>query len=142
MKENINFLLSVFAVAIFVAGCPRFGHFYEEDLGNGYAVWATDVMEEAAVFKKNKRGPSGGVEVVPSVVFAYGWNDDFILAKQHPVKDFTKVDASITNWYIVEVASGNVHGPLDEGEFNKLKAELKVPAGLSFKKTISFKTRQ
>ena len=99
MKENINFLLSVFAVAIFVAGCPRFGHFYEEDLGNGYAVWATDVMEEAAVFKKNKRGPSGGVEVVPSAVFDNGRNDDFKHAKQHPLKEFTKVDASINNLY-------------------------------------------
>ena len=112
---------------------------YEEDLVNGYAVWATDTIEQAAVVKKDKKG-SGGVAVVPAMVFAYSWNDDFILSKQHPVKDFTKVDTSITNWYIVEVVSGKVHGPLSEGEFNKLKTQLKVPAELSFKKIISFKT--
>jgi hypothetical protein len=140
MKEKPFCFLYIFAVAIFMAGCPRFGHFYEEDLGNGYAVWATDVMEEAAVFKINKRG-TGGAEVVPSVVFAYGWNDVFILAKQHPLNERDiKVDTSITNWYIVEVVSGKVHGPLDEGEFNKLRAELKVPAEISFKTIMSFKT--
>jgi hypothetical protein len=115
-----------------VAGCPRLGSFYEEDLGNGYQLWAADVIEQVAVFKKSKLS-SAMVEVVPSVVFAYGWNDDFILAKQHPLKSHRKVDTSITNWYIVEVASGNVHGPLSEGEFNKLKTKLKVPAEISFK---------
>ena len=37
MKKKLCFFLSIFTVAIFVAGCPRFGHFYEEDLGNGPA---------------------------------------------------------------------------------------------------------
>ena len=140
MKENIYCLLSIFAVAIFVAGCPFMGLAYEEDLVNGYAVWATDVIEQASIVRKIK-GSSMATGVVSAMVFAYGWNDDFILAKQHPVKDITKVDTSITNWYIVEVTSGKVHGPLDEGEFNKLKTELKVPAEISFKKIISFKTK-
>ena len=139
MKEKLFSFLSIFVVGIFVVGCPFMGLAYEEDLVNGYAVWATDTIEQAAVVKKDKKG-SGGVAVVPAMVFAYGWNDDFILSKQHPVKDFTKVDTSITNWYIVEVVSGKVHGPLSEGEFNKLKTQLKVPAELSFKKIISFKT--
>ena len=132
MKEKFCCFLYIFAVAILMAGCPRLGSFYEEDLGNGYDVWAADVIEQVAVYKKHKQG-SGGVEVVPSMVFAYGWNDDFILAKQHPLKSHRKVDTSITYWYIVEVASGNVHGPLSEGEFNKLRTELKVPAEISFK---------
>ena len=140
MKEKFCRFLSIFAVAIFVAGCPFMGLAYEEDLVNGYAVWATDTIEQAAVVKKDKKG-SGGVAVVPAMVFAYGWNDDFILSKQHPLNERDiKVDTSITNWYIVEVVSGKVHGPLSEGEFNKLRAELKVPAELSFKKIISFKT--
>jgi hypothetical protein len=44
-----------------------------------------------------------------------------------------KVDTSITYWYIVEVVSGSVHGPLSEDEFSKLRTELKVPPELSFK---------
>jgi len=136
MKEKLYCFLSIFvvafAVAILMVGCPFMGLAYEEDLVNGYAVWATDVMEQAAVVKKHE-GSSSATSVVPATVFAYGWNDDFILAKRHPVKEFTKVDTSLTYWYIVEVASGNVHGPLSEGEFNKLRTKLKVPAEISFK---------
>ena len=134
MKEKLYCLLSIFAVAILVVGCPFMGMVYEEDLVNGYAVWATDVMEQAKIVKKDKEISSTTIYtlVVPATVFAYGWNDDFIIAKQHPRKD-RKVDTSLTYWYIVEVASGNVHGPLSEDEFNKLRTKLKVPAEISFK---------
>jgi len=132
MKEKLCCLLSIFAIAILLLGCPRIGEFYHEGLGNGYAVCAADVMEQTEIVRIDKPG-SGGLVVVPPTVFAYGWNDDFILAKQHPQKEHRKVDTGITYWYIVEVASGNVHGPLSEGEFNKLRTELKVPAEISFK---------
>ena len=135
MKEKLYCLLSIFAVAILVVGCPFMGKVYEEDLVNGYAVWARDAMAQAEIVKKHKKISSTTTvftSVVPATVFAYGWNDDFIIAKQHPRKD-RKVDTSLTYWYIVEVASGNVHGPLSEGEFNKLRIKLKVPAEISFK---------
>ena len=143
MKAKLYCLLSIFAVAIFAGGCPFRGDIYHEDLGNGYFVSATDIMEQAAVFRKVKRG-SGGLGVVPPSVFAYGWNEDFIIAKLHPRKDgkYYEYNTSLTYWYIVEVASGNVHGPLSEGEFNKLRTKLKVPAEISFKTIMSFKTNK
>jgi len=110
------------------------GLVYEEDLAAGYAVWATDTMQDAGIVHKDKGG-SGATGVVPRTVFAYGWNDDFIIAKRHPEKN-RKVDTGTTYWYIVEVASGNVHGPLSEGEFSNLRTKLKLPAELSFTRTI------
>ena len=135
MKEKLYCLLSIFAVTIFVGGCCFIGRVYEEYLVNGYAVWATDVMAQAKIVKKDKEISSTTIytSVVPATVFAYGWNDDFIIAKQHPRKKDRKVDTNLTYWYIVEVASGNVHGPLSEDEFNKLRTKLKVPAEISFK---------
>ena len=134
MKEKLYCLLSTFAVAIFVGGC-FLGPIYEEDLVNGYAVWATDVMEQAKIVKKRKEISSTTTfnTVVPATVFAYGWNEDFILAKQHPRKSYREVDTSITYWYIIEVISGDVHGPLNEDEFRKLRTKLKVPEEISFK---------
>jgi len=131
MKMKLFCILSMFAVAIFVTGCPE-GLAYDEDLSNGYAVWAVDVMKYAAVVHKDKGG-SGATVVVPHTVFAYGWNDDFILAKRHPEKKDGTVDTSVTYWYIIEVASGDVHGPLNEDEFRKLRTKLKVPEEISFK---------
>ena len=131
MKEKLFFILSIFTVAILVAGCPE-GLAYEEDLVDGYAVWAVDTMEYAAVVYKDKGG-TGATGVVPRTVFAYGWNDDFILAKRHPERKDGKVDTTVTYWYIIEVASGDVHGPLNEDEFRKLRTKLKVPEEISFK---------
>ena len=122
---------SICAVVMLVGGCPFMGLVYEEDLVSGYAVWATDTVEDAAIVRKDKGG-SGAAVVVPAMVTAYGWNDDFIIAKQHPEKD-RKVNKSITYWYIVEVASSNVHGPLSEDDFNELRTKLKVSAEISFK---------
>ncbi len=131
MKEKLYYLLSIVAVTIFVTGCPE-GLNYEEDLCNEYAVWAVDAMKDAGVVHKDKRS-SGAFVVVPRTVFAYGWNDDFILAKRHPEKKDRKVDTSVTYWYIIEVTSGDVHGPLNEDEFRKLRTKLKVPEEISFK---------
>jgi hypothetical protein len=131
MKDKLYYLLSIFAVAIFVGGC-FLGPIYEEYLVNGYAVWAPDVMEQAMIVHKGKGG-SASTRVVQPMVFAYGWNEDFILAKQHPRKKDRKVDTSVTYWYIIEVTSGDVHGPLNEDEFRKLRTKLKVPEEISFK---------
>lgn len=132
MKKKLFFVLSIFAVAIFVGGCFQFP-IYLEDLGNGYVVVALDVMRDACILRKDPKRSSGGFQVVPPTVFAYGWNDDFILAKRHPEKKDRKVDTSVTYWYIIEVTSGDVHGPLNEDEFRKLRTKLKVPEEISFK---------
>jgi len=124
-------ILSMCAVVVFVGGCPFMGRVYEKDLGNGYAVWAADIIEDAMIVHKGKGG-SASTRVVQPMVFAYGYNDDFIIAMQHPEKG-TKVDKSTTYWYIVEVASRDAHGPLSEDEFNQLRAKFKVPAEISFK---------
>ncbi len=107
------------------------GRVYEDDLSNGYAVWAADIVQDAMIVHKGKGG-SGSTRVVQPTVFAYGWNDNFIIAKRHPRKN-RKVNTSLTYRYIVEVASGDVHGPLSEDEFNMLRIKLKVPPELSFK---------
>jgi hypothetical protein len=132
MKEKLYYLLSICAVAIFVGGCLRFP-IYKEDLDNGYVVVAANVMQDARILRKDPERSSGGFRVVPRTVFAYGWNDDFILAKRHPQKKDRTVDTSVTYWYIIEVTSGDVHGPLNEDEFRKLRTKLKVPEEISFK---------
>ncbi len=132
MPRNLCYIFSICAATVFVGGCPFMGRVYEEDLVNGYAVWAADVKEQAMIVRKGKGG-SASTRIVQPMVFAYGWNDDFILAKQHPEKKDGKVDTSLTYWYIIEIAPNDVHGPLNEDEFRKLKNNLKVPEEISFK---------
>lgn len=101
---------------------------YEDDLAGGYKVQAGDTRNAAAICRE--------YEVIPPMVFAYGWNDDFILAKRHPSLDGWKPNLYVTHWYLIEVRNATVHGPLTEQQFTELRRELGVPAELSFTKTI------
>jgi len=132
MKEKLYYLVSICAVAIFIGGCIRLP-LYMDDLGNGYVVVAKHEMQDARISRTYPEQPSMSRQVVPPTVFAYGWNDDFILAKQHPQKKDRIVDTSVTYWYIIEVTSVDIHGPLNEDEFRKLRTKLKVPEEISFK---------
>ena len=110
---------------------------YEQDLVADYAVWAVDTRAWTAIVEKD-RDSTGASTIVGQMVYAYGWNDDFIIAKQHPNPDLDPrdVDTSVTNWFIVEVETGNVHGPLSEQEYVELRRELGVPDELVFTRTV------
>jgi hypothetical protein len=127
---NIQRLVCAFTVLI-LSGCPFMGPVYEEDLVGDYAISATDTMKDAAIIRKG-RDPSNAEIVVPRMVFAYGWNDEYIIARQHPENDY-KVDKGTTHWYVVEVLTGKVHGPMDEDAFRTLHTELGIPAQISLK---------
>jgi len=99
---------------------------YEDNLVGGYKVQAGDTQNSAAIFREN--------EVVSPMVFAYGWNDDFILAKRHWVGK--NVDIATVYWYLIEVRSNRVHGPLSEPQFTELRLKLGVPEELTFTKTV------
>jgi hypothetical protein len=63
-------------------------------------------------------------------VFAVGFNDQFIIAKRHPKSG--QIDRSTTEFYVVSVVDGKVHGPVDHEKFSALRARLGVPASLEF----------
>ena len=132
------FFTIVTTLLLAVQGCPwAEGLAYkDDDLPGKYAVWAVDTTSNAAIVEK--RGGGVGIDVVGSMVFAYGWNDDFIIAKQHPPcpDDRYRIDTSTTHWHLIEVKTKTVHGPLTEDAFGELRNELKVPPELSFTKTI------
>jgi len=141
MFKKLRPVFCVGALLLLASGCPFMGLEYEEDLVGDYAVWATDTIEDTAVVRKDKNG-SGATGVIPAMVFAYGWNDSFIIAKQHPTKDHWSVDTGTTNWYIIQVKMGKVHGPLTESEFNQRRTELQVPSELQFTRTIKGSIRR
>ena len=80
-------------------------------------------------------------------VFAAGYNNDYIIAKQHPLIEarHDSIDKSITNYYIVprkeEINNwteyyGLIIGPLTESEFNQKRKELGIADNVTFSKVI------
>jgi hypothetical protein len=124
-------------ILLLTLACGGIGLAYEHDLTQDYAVWATDLMTQAAVVQKDAQGGSGASSVVRPMVFSYGWNETFIIAKQHPNLDgFDEVETSVTHWFIIEVTSDTVHGPLTEDEYHRLYQRLGVPDDLDFTETV------
>ena len=128
-------LTSVFVVG--TGGCPGafVGLAYEESLVADYRIVAVDSLRDARIERTN--GPHGGGEVVGPMVFAYGWNDDFIIAKQHPMRHWPDIDTNTTYWFIIEVGSGRVHGSLTEQQYTSLRQEIGVPSDLTFTKRLA-----
>ena len=88
---------------------------------------AADTRNDAAIYQES--------EVIPPMVVAYGWNDDFIIAKRHPSLDGWKPNLYVTHWYLIEVHNATVHGPLTEQQFTELRRAGSA-AELTFTKTI------
>ena len=113
-------------------GCkPGLSH--DEQIVGPYRLIATDVSEKMHVAYS---GAKGSVVCIPQTVFAIGWDDRYIVAKQHP-----RDDRGITNFYFLDISRGSatndpvasVIGPLTEDEFEYHREELGLP---EFKRTI------
>ncbi len=131
--KKIHFILLFFLLLVSIA-CGGIGLAYEFDLIGDYAAWAPDELEQVAVVRKDPQG-SGASVIIPAMVFAYCWDDDFIIAQRHPADD--TLDESVIEWYLLVVDSGEVYGPLNENEYQQIRAELGVPEKLDFSKTVS-----
>ena len=86
----------------------------------------------------NTRGISKGETIVPAYVSEIGHNKDFIIAKQHPIKNgnITKVYMDTINFYIIEISSNSfqdkpVYGPLNKHSFDSLRGKLGI-TGIQF----------
>ena len=128
MKTSHLLLLSIFLI-----NC--LGAAYDEQINDNYYLQATDTRYGMTLCIKDDDYLIG---IVSATVFAVGYNEDFIIVKQHPEK-FPKSDKSITNYYIIplkfkvsEIPERNVIGPLTEREFMEKRKELGVSRSLQF----------
>jgi hypothetical protein len=118
-------------VSAILSGC---GFAHDERLTGDYRLIAVDSVEEMSVCRRLPDGNAIGR--IGETVFAVGWNDQYIVAKQHPAKN-----RNVTNYYFLDISrdstyadpSQSVTGPLTEAVFNQRKAELKLP---DFRRTI------
>jgi hypothetical protein len=81
--------------------------------------------------------------IIEATVFAVGYNNNFMIVKQHPRKFPNPPDKSITNYYILPLKEGmdwrsknGLIGPLTKSEFIKKRKELGVPNNLTFTKIL------
>ncbi len=69
-------------------------------------------------------------ERISETVFSVGWNERFLVAKQHPSND-----KSVTNYFILDMStdkknlnsSASVMGPFSESEYKKQSLAMALP---------------
>jgi hypothetical protein len=138
MKSCIRTII-IFLCIIFLAGVATCRYWYrafayEEQIQDYYYLIAVD-DEKYMDISYNNGG--GTFSVIPSTVFAVGYNENFIIAKQHPCYFAEPIDKTITHYYIIPIKNNpnnNAIGPLTLEQFYEKRKELNVPDSVKFTK--------
>lgn len=64
---------------------------------------ASDAGEQCSLSYKNS---TSYPEIIPTCVYAVGFNNEFIIAKQHPYEFSKELDKSIIHYYILPMKNG------------------------------------
>ncbi|MCX6927967.1 MAG: DUF3997 domain-containing protein [Verrucomicrobia bacterium] len=130
MARIARSLFAALACLGILAGCGGFGFAYAKRLSGKYGLVAADVLEQMDISEMLPNGSAIGV--IPATVYAVGWNEQFIIAKQNPAGPSHTVDKTATHFYILKVSDGSVTGPINESAFGAERTRLGVPEALTF----------
>lgn len=135
MKFKIKIILVLIVYFILSCDSPP----YEKNINESYQLSTINGMENMTLFV-NDNGAYVGV--VGPTIFAIGYNEDFIILKQHPTENGSYPNKSITAYYIIPLKEkvndyivDNKIGPLSKEEFLTKRNKLGVPNYLKFTKT-------
>jgi hypothetical protein len=130
MAKRMSIFVVAMITSVFFAGCDT----YHKHLVGPYILLAVDAEDQMSVSYDLGNGNSIGR--IEPVVFSVGWDNRYIVARQHPggnrsVTDFYYLDMTRDSKYADPTNS--VVGPLTEAEFAQKQRQLGLP---SFTQTI------
>jgi hypothetical protein len=133
MKKGLA-ILGLFFILLFQS-CYFGGGLAEERLTGDIGLMAINSLDEAELIYQEK-GTSVYYSLVPGLVFSVGYDDDFVIAKTHPV-DSNGISRTLTYYHIIEVkkVSEDNHEKspaLTFKQFQRRREELNVPEELKF----------
>lgn len=117
-------------VSVFFSGCIGSSHY--EKIKDSYYLSALDSDEDMEIVYRDENGYM--FTIVGSTVFAVGYSEEFIVAKQHPRSFPNHPDKNILNYFIIPLKNKisnsvekNVIGPITLKQFEE-KSKL-LPIG-------------
>lgn len=112
-----------------LCGCFGLWDSGSDTITGDYTIMWIDVLENQSVCRKIEGSAGSHAVIVPEYVYAVGHNDNYIIAKQHPTDGFEggfEINTAITNYYIINMETEKVSGPLTKEEFKQLRKELRI----------------
>lgn len=136
-KRRFYYLVLTVYSSLLLTGCAGLAD-YSLDLPESYSIVRTSAHQVTIARKTSES--SWGSDVIPAKITEAAWDHHYILAKQLGLMD----DPSSSNSYqipnnedihfwIVEIKSGKVFGPLDEENFAEKKKELGISKSVKLK---------
>ena len=115
----------------------------KEKITENYYLVATDIPEATFLsYHEDSDGNDYSI-IIEGGVFAIGYNDNYMIAKQHPLSLLDVLDKSVTNFFILPMkesfdyrTKNGLIGPLTETEFIEKRIELGISEKLIFTKVI------
>ena len=133
MQWFCNKVVFSFIASILLSGCFFFDNDFDPIVAE-YNIGWIDTEETRSICKGLEVGDTGGETVVQEYVFAVGHNNQYIVAKQHPL-DYTKspiVDTKTINYFVIDytkhpyAGQQGIFGPIDLNAYKKLNSELGI----------------
>lgn len=124
-------LLSL-SILILISGCVFDSK--EKTIIGPYKLGWIDLPETQSIYVE-VRSSGSGPTLVDEYIFEVGYNEDYIIAKQHPTSgldDGNKINTSIIHYYIIDIredfdpTNEKVLGPLTKSEFDKKREALGI----------------
>ncbi len=104
IHKNLEFKKNWFIYLIFLfMNCVPggYGLAYEVKISDGFYLTALDAAKELKLIYRGDDNKGGGI-LVTQTVYAIGYDENFIILKQHPWHK-NQMDTTITNYYIVNL---------------------------------------
>lgn len=117
-----HFIVSlILGQILLLSACAGASDWSYSDLPGNYAVYQINTSDVALV-KVSEDDTCLADIIIESYVSEIAWTDNFILVQQ------TNPESSDHNvsFYVVDIDSDEVHGPLSELEFNDMIGQLKI----------------
>lgn len=82
---------------------------------------------------------NSGTPIIPTIVVECATDGRFILAKRQGVDTLQKADPTVQDFWILDTKQEEVHGPLAEAEFNRLRASLSIANSIRLRAVSEFR---
>jgi hypothetical protein len=129
LKKQYFLFIAIISLS-FLTGCPGASD-YDIEMPGNYSVIRTSAHNITIAPKTSE--DSWGANIIPAKVTEVGWNDEYIIAKQINLEQDSKSnngyeipDTQDYHFWIIEIESGKVTGPLDDLGLIEKKKEYEI----------------
>ena len=129
--KTINNILFFFLI-LFLTSCMDLGSTPSKHVVGEFYILLPDPAGQITLSYQNQDNKGSYWGVVGAMVFSVGYNEKYIIAKQHPQTFPKSPNLKITNYYIVPIDMyvAKTHqvpiGPLTLEQFNEKRKELNI----------------